>query len=113
MGRVSLDLTCDGTAAKQQALRPADRGNIFGVSIVLLSGSAVYGSLFARLSVASKSGNSLLYVANLAAGYISESSSVGWDGEFPLGPTMELVLDVWGTATNAVARATIVTKRRR
>ena len=79
---------------------------------MLLSGAAVYGSLFARLSVVARSGPTVMYVANLAAGYISQSSNVGWSGEFPLGPTMELRLDVWGTATNAVARATVVTKRR-
>jgi len=78
----------------------------------LLSGTARYGQLFARVSVAARSGASLLFVANLAAGYISQSSNVGWVGEFPLGATDELVLDLWGTATNAVVRANVITKRK-
>ena len=112
MGRVSLDITSSGTPTKQQVFRPADRGVIREASIVLLSGTAVYGALFARLSVVSRSGDSVLYVANLAAGYISESSNIGWSGRFPLDATMELALDVWSTSADAVVRATVVTKRR-
>lgn len=110
MGKTSIEITCDGTAVLQQATRPADRGTIRGVSIVLSAGAAVYGALFARLSVSSRSGGNLLPIANLAAGYISQSSNIGWEGEYPLGPTDELVLDVWGTAANAVARSTIITR---
>lgn len=112
MGLTSIELVCDGTAIIQKATRPADRGEIRGVSIVLISGTAAYGALFARVSVGSRSGASLLYVGNLAAGYISQSSNIGWNGEFPLGATDELILDVWGTATNAVVRATVNIKRR-
>jgi hypothetical protein len=112
MGKTSLELVCNGSAVLQQTTRPADTGIIRGVSIVLVAGTAEYGSLFARLSVASRSGASLNFVANLASGYISASSSIGWVGEYPLGPTDELVLDLWGTATNAVVRGNVVTKRR-
>ena len=111
MGKVAIELTCDGTAIKQQVTRPADQGEIRGVNITLLSGTADYGSLFARISVATRSGSSLLYVANLAAGYISESSNVGWVGEFPLSATDELILDLWGTAIGAVVRGNVVSKR--
>ena len=112
MGKVSIDIVSSGTPTKQQAFRPADRGVVREVSIVKLSGEAAYGALFARLSVISRSGESVLYVANLAAGYISESSNIGWNGAFPLDATMELALDVWSTTPDVVVRATIVTKRR-
>lgn len=109
MGKLSVELTCNGTAIRQQANRPADRGTIRGVSIVLVSGAAAYGSLFARVSVASRSGGALLFAGNLAAGYISQSSNIGWVGDFPLDATDEVILDLWGTATNAVVRATVIT----
>jgi len=112
MGKTSMELTCDGTAVLQQTTRPADRGKINHVSIVLVTGPAAYGTLFARLSVSSRSGGNLIPIANMAAGYISQSSNIGWSGEYPLGATDELILDLWGTATDAVIRATIITKGR-
>ncbi len=112
MGLISLELISNGLTTKQQATRPADRGLIKHVSIVLVSGTVAYGALFARLSVAARSGGNLLYVANLAAGYISASSNIFWSGEFPLSATDELVLDSWSSTAAAVVRATVSTDRR-
>ncbi len=111
MSVISLEVVTLATAAQQRVTRAADRGYVGAGSIVLLSGTALFGSTFARISIVDRSGPSILYVATLAAGYIYNASAVSWNGFFTLQSNNELALDVWSTTAGNVVRANFLLGR--